>query len=65
MSETLIVLFTALMTVLAAAVIVACVLWVLGFVFSAPVAALASGAHQHEDRPRIQKRHRRHFALHR
>lgn len=64
MSETLIVLFTAVMTILAAAVIVMCALWVLGFLISAPIAALASGAHQHEDRPKVQKRPRRHFALH-
>ena len=64
MSEILIVVFTALMTILAAAVIAACTLWVLGFMLSAPVAALASGAHQHEDTPKVRKRDRRRFALH-
>jgi len=57
-SEVLVVLVTAVMTILAAAVIVGGVLLVLGFLVSAPIAAVVSGAHQHEDRPKVHRRHR-------
>jgi len=55
-SEVFVVLVTAVMTILAAAVIGGGALLVLGFLFSAPIAALVSGAHQHEDQPKVHRR---------